>query len=167
MSRVIRKLEKRDAERMFLCLNDKDNLKYLTIGYKDFTLSDCETFIGEERNNNLDFAIVDDADVWHGTISLKHIDLINKKAEYAIITDRSVHGTGLAKKATLALIEYAFDSLHLNKLYLNVVKENNRAASFYLKCGFKYVGLSRCSVLLGNKLYDLEWYELLNEKVLT
>ena len=163
MSAAIRKLLAKDSDRMFSCLLDKENLKYLTLGYRDFVLSDCARFIDDKKRDCIDFAIVDEKDEWHGTVSLKHIDETNKKAEYAIITGSSIHGTGLATKATKELIDNAFNVLGLSKLFLNVVSENRRAISFYKKCGFKLVGLSHRSVVLGKAFYDLEWYELLNE----
>ena len=166
MNGTIRELKEKDAAKMFLCLSDKSNLKYLTIGYKSFSLEDCLAFIKTKTSNCKHYAIIDEEDNWCGTISLKNIDDENKKAEYAIITDNIIHGTGLSKKATDQLIHIAFDDMKLHKIYLNVISENHRAISFYKKCGFDYIGTSHHSVLLGNKFHDLEWFELLNWKVL-
>ena len=164
MNKSIRGLKEKDARRMFEGLNDKTNLKYLTLGYRDFSYDDCLSFINDDGSQNKHFAIVNDNDEWCGTVSLKNIDCKNKKAEYAIVTSKDIQGTGLAKKATLEVIEYAFNYLGLNKIFLNVVVENERAINFYLKCGFSYIGTSHNSVLLGERFYDLKWFEILKDE---
>ena len=160
----IRELQKKDANQMLCCLNDSDNMKYLTIGQRKWLLDDCLRFIGKAKKDALNkhFAIIDDNNEWIGTISLKNIDSINKKAEFAIITDNAVHGKGYAKEATKELLLYAFQDLSLHKVYLNVISKNIRAIQFYKKCGFNYVGTSHDSILVGDSFYDLEWYEFLN-----
>lgn len=161
--KYIRFLESKDAVNMFNCLSDKDNLKYLTLGYKDYSLDDCALFVKQQKENTINFAVVDDNDEWSGTISLKNIDKVNKKAEFAIITDKRIQGKGITGKAAKEVIRYAFDNLYLNKVFLNVVSDNTRAIGFYNKIGFSYIGESRNSVLLGNTFYNLKWFELLKE----
>lgn len=161
---IIRKLEKKDAKNMLECFQDKDNVKYLQIGYVDMKIEDCEKFISNSFNeNNIHFAIVDENDEWCGTISLKNIDYKNLKAEYAIVTSKRVQGKGLAYKATLALRDYAFNELKLNKIYLNVIVENERAFHFYEKCGFNFIGETKKSVNINGTFHNLKWYEMLNE----
>ena len=162
----IRLLLEKDASRMMNCLNDKDNLKYLTLSSKTYTLDDCVNFINASNkvdSGSINFAITDDNDNWCGTISLKNVDKTNLKAEYAIITDKSIHGSGIAYKATLELLEYAFKELKLNKVFLNVIPDNQRAVHFYEKVGFHYIGTSKKSLILKQTPYDLMWFEILNE----
>ena len=162
----IRELRLSDANNMHKALQDKNNLKYLSIGHIDFSISDCERFIQHSiDNNNRNFAIVNENDDWVGTISLKNIDVNNKKAEYAIITSQAVHGTGIAYSATQDIINYAFEKLDLNKIYLNVIKNNERAIRFYKKCGFKEIGISRDSLFIENEKYDLIWFEYLKSDI--
>lgn len=161
----IRKLNKNDASKMLLCLKDKDNLKFLLIGYFRYHLNDCVSFIENSKadHSNKHFAIVDDNDEWVGTISLKKIDYENKKAEYSIITDKAVRGKGYAEEATKELFDFAFGQLGLHKIYLNVVSENERAIAFYKKCGFYFVGESRDSVILNGHYHNLKWFEIIGD----
>ena len=72
---------------------------------------------------NVNYAIVDDNDEYMGTISLKNIDLENKKAEYAICIRNCAMGKGFSKMATDEILRIAFEELDLNYL---LEKSNNR-----------------------------------------
>jgi RimJ/RimL family protein N-acetyltransferase len=100
-------------------------------------------------------AIVDEKDYYLGTISLKEIDHAAKNAEYAISTRASAHGTGAALQATREILRIAFEELHLDRVYLNVLDENSRANRFYQKCGFRYEGQFRDHLLIRGELKNL------------
>src|SRR5690625_5138626 len=72
-----------------------------------------------------------------GFIALYSINFIHRKAEFAIIIDPKQQGKGYAKTATSLAIDYAFRTLNLNKLYLYVDKDNERAIHVYKQLGFK------------------------------
>ena len=162
---MIRKLEDKDAVNMLACLSDRENMQYMQIGRNQPTMPKCLEFIrGSFSDSNHHFAIVDAHDEWVGTISLKNIDHELGAAEYAIITARQVHGKGYAFTATKELLEYAFSELGLNRVYLNVLKENIRANKFYSKCGFEYEGCFRQAIRIDGVLRDLNWYAILKKK---
>ena len=156
-----------DAQPMFETLNDKNVNKYMNIGSSTITLNDCKNFIlnSRDKSKNIHFAITDN-DVWVGTISLKNIDDVVGQAEYAIITSSKIHGKGIAFLATMELFDYAFCNLKLNRVYLNVLTENERANHFYLKCGFKFEGTFRKSTCVKGAIVDINWYSLLREEYL-
>ena len=160
----IRELQIKDASEMLDCLNDKDNVRFMMIKSKTFTIDDCYNFINNacKDSSSKHFAIVDEGDNWVGTISLKNIDYNNKKAEYAIISSSKVHGKGYASKATDELVNYAFNELGLHKIFLNVRPDNIRAVEFYKKKGFEYVGRSVDSLYQNESYFDLLWFELIN-----
>lgn len=161
--KYIRELKEKDATLMFECLNDKVNTQYMLIGGKNFSYEDCLKFINSSKNDDsLNFAIVDEEDNWIGTISLKHIDKEVGQAEYAIITSSRVHGKGYAYKASEELKEYAFSTLKLQRIYLNVASDNLRAINFYKRFGFTYEGTFRRAIKINNQLKDLEWYSIIN-----
>lgn len=159
--KYIRELKPKDAELMCKCLNDKSNTQYMLIGGKTFTYDGCLKFINSVDNDSRHFAIVDEDDNWVGTISLKHIDYEVGQAEYAIITASNVHGKGYAYKASNELIEYAFSTLKLQRVYLNVASDNLRAINFYKRFGFVYEGTFRKAIKINNQLKDLEWFSVL------
>lgn len=159
---MIRKLQLKDANRMYLCLTDFENMQYMRLTKGTHSIENCEKFIRQSfSETDQHFAIVDEDDEWIGTISLKNIDYDVGMAEYAIITDKSVHGKGYALYATRELLKYAFDILKLNRVYLNVVKDNIRANKFYIKCGFIFEGCFRQAIKISDGIHDLNWYSIL------
>ena len=51
----------------------------------------------------------------------------------------------------------------LNRIYLNVVKDNARANAFYKKIGFVFEGCSREEILIKGKKHDLNWYSFFKD----
>jgi len=77
-----------------------------------------------------------------GSVALYNIDMENKRAEYGrlMIGEGEAHGKGLAKAATRLLLQFAFDQLGLNEVYLDVFPDNGPAIAVYRDCGFKQAG---------------------------
>jgi len=161
----MRKLKIEDLDSMYECLTDKDVLKYMQIDGSQITKDSCKSFIKHSfTDTNKHFAIVDDSDRWIGTISLKHIDYKVGQAEYAIILSKYAQGKGFAYKATEDLLAYAFNVLNLNRVYLNVISDNQKANKLYSKVGFSYEGCFRKSISIRGKIYDLNWYSFLKDE---
>lgn len=77
-----------------------------------------------------------------GQISLYDIDWELKRAEYGrlMIGEDAARGRGLAKAATMLLLDFGFNSLGLDKIVLEVFEDNLAARNIYRSCGFKPVG---------------------------
>ena len=161
----MRKLELKDANKMMETLNDKSVTSTMRISLRSFSLDECKSYIlnSNKDNKNIDFAITDESDNWVGTISLKNIDYSKKEAEYAIITSKDVHGKGYSQKATKEILEYAFNELKLDKVYLYVSVNNIRANKFYQKVGFIFDRCEKSGLKLGNEYQDINWYYALRK----
>ena len=124
-------------------------------------LEGCEAFIEKARSapNTLHFAIADENDEYFGTISLKDIDREKKQAEYAISTRKKTHGSGAALRAMRLILQYSFDPLGLEQVYLNVLAENGRANAFYRKAGFRFIREEPDALELRGVRKTLNWYE--------
>lgn len=138
----LRALEKRDLPLMLEWMRDKEYLAY----FREETLSrgdsEVEAFIDNAAKldgNARHFAIASDKDEYIGTVSLKNIDEQKRCAEYAIVLRKGFFGAGASEFATAAVIDYAFDVLGLNYVYLNVRETNARAIAFYNRFGFTRV----------------------------
>ena len=107
---------------------------------------------------------MDKHDEYLGTVSLKNISKENKCAEYAIVVRKIARGTGVARKATEDILDYAFNVLGLHKVYLNVLENNECAKRFYQKCGFMYEGTAKDAIVLNGDYASLAWYGKINEK---
>lgn len=133
----LRKLELKDAPHMLEWMHDDTVVHDMQANFSEKTLSDCEKFIIDslECGKNIHLAIVDDEDVYMGTVSLKNIDLINSIAEFAITVRKSAMGKGYAQYGTKEIIKIAFNKIKIKKVYWYVSKNNKRAIKFYEKIG--------------------------------
>ena len=134
----LRELELKDAEYMLEWMHDPNVSGCLGKDFKSMTIQDCNKFIETAKadKKNRHFAIVDDNDEYMGTISLKEIDIENKRAEYAISCRTKAIGHGYAAWATKELFVIAKEDIGLELIYLNVYKTNIRAQKMYQKVGF-------------------------------
>lgn len=163
---MLRRLEEKDAEFMLEWMH---NTNINSIFNADFSKTDIGSAIKFIKNSfseeNQHFAIVDENDEYLGTISLKNISLENRNAEYAIVTREKIHSKGIAKSATEEIINYAFQKLKLNKLYLYVLEGNMRAVKFYEKFGFSREGVFIEHVYKNEKYHNLIWYAIFNPEL--
>lgn len=156
---MLRRLEEKDAPLMLEWMLDNTINCNFQYPFAEMTIEKVKAFIaGSYKEEDRHFAITDENDEYLGTISLKNISQKNKNAEYAIVTRKKAHGTGIAAKATEELLSYAFGELGLHKIYLNVLEENIRARKLYEKCGFVQEGISKDAVMIGNRYKTLVWY---------
>ena len=155
----LRPLEAKDAPRMVEMMQDALTTKYLQIGGPDYTAETALRFIAStaDESSSIHRAVVDQDDVYQGTVSLKNLDMDKKEAEYAISMHPDAQGKGAAKAASAGILELAKE-LGLTRVYLNVLAENERANRFYQKFGFCYTHDSTMNFHGEEKC--LRWYEV-------
>jgi diamine N-acetyltransferase len=161
----LRALQMKDIDKMFEWMTDPEVVKSLVIGRYPISKEKVHDFIinsGIDRNN-IHFAIVTEDDEYVGTVSLKNINYIDRNAEYAIAIRKNYWGKGYSKIATDLIIEYGFNQLNLNKIYLNVISSNIRANKFYQKYGFEEEGIFKKHMFLDGEYVDLNWYCIFNK----
>lgn len=137
---VLRKLQEKDAEYMLEWMHDSNVYSFLGKDFSSMTIEDCRRFIHasvEKPENGRNFAIVDSNDEYMGTISLKNIELEEKRAEYAISCRTKAMGKGFAKAASEELFQIASEEFGLELIYLYVRESNIRAQKLYDKLGFQ------------------------------
>ena len=89
-----------------------------------------------------------------GMTFLKNINLIHRHAEFAILIDAAQKRKGYGKEACYKTVQFAFENLGLNRVYLKVRKENIAAIRIYENCGFKIEGTLREDVYKQGKFSD-------------
>lgn len=169
MTTSIRQLSMKDAPFMLEWMTDPDITRFFRFDESRVTLESCIEYIesSSNRKDAVHFAIVDENDEYLGTISLKNLDLGRRCAEYAISTRKKAHGTGAAMQATRLILQYAFETLGLKRVYLNVLAENGRANAFYRKAGFRFAREEPEALELRGEMKTLNWYEIEKEEVLS
>lgn len=165
----LRPLELKDAEGMLEWMKDPDINRFFRFDADEMTIEDVNSFIknaAEEfrKGTTRHYAVADAEDVYLGTISLKNIDLQAQNAEYAISLRSCAQGKGVGMEATKQILKIAFEELGLERVYLNVLSENTRAARLYEKAGFVCEGEFRKHLYLKGKLCSLKWYGMLKEE---
>ena len=158
----LRQLVQKDAPFMLEWMTDPEITRFFRFDASKASLDSCQAFIRNANNqqDEVHFAIADENDEYLGTISLKNIDQKKRRAEYAISMRKKVHGTGTALQATDLILRYAFETLGLDEVYLNVLGENGRANAFYRKAGFRFARVEPDALEQRGGRKTLNWYTI-------
>lgn len=160
----LRRLAAKDSEKMLEWMKDPNINRFFRFDINSINEEQITNFINDSLRDetNLHLAIVNDADEYLGTVSLKNIDYKNGSAEYAISLRRNAIGTDLAQRATDTILYIAFFEMDLNKVYLNVLSQNVRAIRFYEKYGFAFEREYIEQVKIRGECQSLKWYGIIN-----
>ena len=136
----IRPLKEQDAYTSVKWRNDPEVFKFTGNIYNhEITIDNELEWIRKVTANPTDYrcAILVD-EVYVGNIYLT--DIKEGTAHFHIfIGDKSYWGKGVAKRASLLILEYAFNVLNIKEVLLRVRNVNTRAYNLYLRLGFKDV----------------------------
>lgn len=116
-----------------------------------------------EKGEVIQFIIVEkESDNPIGTVYLKSINHTSMKAEFGIfIGEEKALNKGYGPIATMLIVEYGFEKLQLNKIFLRVFEFNVRAIKSYKKANFIQEGLFRQDEFINNKFYDIVFMSIL------
>lgn len=97
-----------------------------------------------------------------GDIALKNLDRSIPKAELGLYFTDWPGTWQLAQEALEAVLQFAFDSLGMNKIYLRCTGTNESFGKLALSCGFQKEGVLRHDFRLSDadELLDLSYYGL-------
>lgn len=161
----LRKLEEKDIVGMLEWMHDPSINRWFRFDADQITEESALNFIRNSfSEKNRHYAVADTADEYLGTVSLEDIDMENGHALFAISMRSCAIGTGAASFAAKELLQIAFGELGLERVYLNVLSDNNRARRFYEKAGFRHEGCFRRHLKLRGELRDWEWYAILRDE---
>lgn len=89
----------------------------------------------------------------------RHEDSLDLTRVY--IAQPELRGKGYGEEAVRLLLDYAFTSLHMERVSIDHFTGNKTAASLYQKLGFQYEGIARNSCKKNGKYYDLHLMSML------
>ncbi len=119
---------------------NKNSVRKYFIYQDDFTKESHEEWIRTKINTGQVIQMiiyVKEQERAIGSVYLQNIDRKNQKAEYGIfIGEDDARGHGYGTEAAFLILKYAFDILHLHKVYLRVLQDNICARKSYEKAGF-------------------------------
>lgn len=142
-------LAESDAAACYQWFVDPAIRRYLSSSALVNTLEKSKEFIVSANSSRSDalFGIFHKEDDVHiGNVELHGIDFINRNASVGIaIGEKEYLGRGFGRETMELILGYAFGTLGLNMIFLNVFADNARAIASYEKCGFKKRGsLPQC-----------------------
>lgn len=140
---VLRQKQLTDAQNDYTWATDRELVRLdaaepSQISFHAFAVAHAE---GLRDLTKKQFAI-ETADGRHiGNCVCYNIDAVRKEAEIGImIGERDCWGKGYGSDAVRTLIQYAFDDLGIEKLWLHTLEWNIRAQECFQSCGFTPVG---------------------------
>lgn len=97
-----------------------------------------------------------------GNVGFPSLDYINRIGEVGIfIGDKDNWGNGYGKEALSLLLDFGFNLLNLNNIFLKVYSFNKQAIKCYSKIGFKEAGRLREAKIIGCNKYDEVYMDIL------
>lgn len=162
---AIRKFEERDIPCKVRWINDEANNRYL---HYELPLEEEKTLVWFRGNRNREDrydAVIEWAGEPVGVIGLLSVE--DGQAEYYItLGEERAKGRGVARQASMLLLEYAFRERGLRRVYLYTEVENLTAQRLFERCGFRRTGLAPKSAINRGRVVDRYGYELLREDFL-
>lgn len=155
----IRKFREEDIANKIKWINDPLNNTFL---HYDLPLVYEKTVVWFQNNKNRTDrydAVIEVDGFSVGLIGLLGIDEKNSKAEFYItLGEQEYKGKGIASIASKILLEYAFEKLNLNKVYLYTEKNNILAQKLFEKIGFQKEGLLKEDLIYNKRKVDRFFY---------
>jgi RimJ/RimL family protein N-acetyltransferase len=100
-----------------------------------------------------------------GFIGLHEINWMNRNAALGImIGDKGQWNKGYGTEAISLMLDFGFNVLNLNSVYLRTISFNARGMRCFEKCGFKQAGVSRQFKFIAGQYYDMIHYDILAEE---
>lgn len=156
-----------DADKFCQWLSDAELAINLTNFEKQFPLQHEEALLNRmiKENTQIFSIVLNEDEKLIGSCSLFDIDQADRKAELGImIGDKSCWDKGYGSESVELILDYGFNILNLNNIYLKVFDYNARALQCYKKVGFKLIGHHRQARIIMGRKYDEILMDILAEE---
>lgn len=166
---VLRELRPHDSEAYLRWINDPELVR-LNSSYAPVMVPQHESWFSSigSRSDVRIFTIQDDDGSPIGSCSLRNIEAIHRSAELQIrIGEAAARGKGFGKRAVAELLDFGFQDLNLNRIFLHVFGTNDRARHVYEKSGFSVEGTLRQAYFIGGHWENSIIMAILNEEYTT
>jgi [ribosomal protein S5]-alanine N-acetyltransferase len=145
----LRDLTPEDAEDRYQWCLDTDVTRHLNMPdkYPPFSREETRQWIELciSRSNGYEQMAIETEEGKHiGWVDIKNIDKLNKHGELGIaIGDKEYWGKGYGLSAMKEMLHYGFTRLGLNKIWLRVEVDNEKAIKSYKRMGYVEEGILR------------------------
>jgi RimJ/RimL family protein N-acetyltransferase len=164
----LRPLEKADAPSIVRWFNDAEINRNL-LRYRPMTLAEEEEFILSGAGRCEDGIVLGialrDTDALIGVTGLHPPDLRNRHAAFGItVGEKPEQGKGHGTAATRLILRYAFETLNLNRVWLEVYEYNQSGRRVYEKVGFRTEGVLRQHTYRQGRYWNMIIMGILREE---
>jgi len=165
----LRELEKKDLSQLNSWRNDKKLLDQLGNNFLFISGAVDEVWFDnylQSREKTVRLAIIlKERDLYIGNVNLTSIHPINRSAEFSLMIGEEVYrGKGIGLLATRIMLQHAFEDRGLNRIHLDVLKENTAALKLYEKAGFKREGVKRQDIFKNGTFHDVVMMSQIKEE---
>lgn len=153
----LRPLDLEDIAALTAWLNDQEVTRNMRI-YRPLTPMTEESFLrklGESESDIVLGIMAREPEQFIGVTGFHQLDARNRHVQFGItVGEKSTWGKGYGTEATRLMVRYAFDTLNLNRVWLHVYEDNERALHVYQKVGFRIEGQLRQDVFRDGRYWD-------------
>jgi RimJ/RimL family protein N-acetyltransferase len=163
----LRPLESDDLKSRVAWVNDEEIRESIMFDWP-LSLAKTEKWFQNQLfdDTKANFSIIDkETGRLIGMTGLLDISLKHKRAQfYMTIGEKDFWGKRLPDENIPMMLEYAFEEMGLNKVYLYTINVNDRARHVYLRNGFKPEGVLREHYFCVGRLQDLHVYSVIRKE---
>lgn len=154
----LRSLERADLAAMADWLNDNEVTRLLFMGLWPANVEALTAQWERDRQSpdEVTFAVCDaKTEAFVGTTGLYRIQWVMRTGEFRIfLGDKKVWNRGIGTECAKLMLNYGFEKLNLNKVWLGVNSENIGGVRAYEKAGFVHEGILRQEQYRNFRYYD-------------
>lgn len=163
---VLKKMEVSDSSSLFKIWSDSEVTRFMNI----YSLTDesqaieiIEMLDGlYQEDKAIRYSIIQsESNQIIGSCGYNSLDFENLKAEIGYDLGKEYWGNGFASEAIPALLDYAFNTLNLNRIEAKVEPENSNSIRLLEKLHFQFEGTLRKSEKSKDTFIDLNMYSKL------
>lgn len=164
----LREVQKEDAALLAKWFNDKENVAFMTTHVRNskHTASSIWKDIVDMKKLDSDYEKLFIVSIGEdkkpiGHAGLDEIDLEDRRGEiFFMIGEKEYKGRGLGTKIAEAILDYAFNNMHLNSLSATVSEDNKPSIAVTEKIGFKRAGVRREYNFINGRFVDEIFYDM-------
>ena len=117
-----------------------------------------------DDNKQFHLIIIGEKDQAFGAVNLKNIDRKNKIAEIGFYKTQNINEKGLMTKSLSAVINYSFNILCMEKIYSEVIEDNEKSIKIHKKLLFVNEGFLRSHKIINEKRIGVYLFGLLKDE---
>ena len=164
MSVSLRAVRPEDSERLLAWRNSPGVAPYMYSDHQITAEEHARWFAGMAGDPRRAYWIIELDGAPVGLVNLYDIDARNRRCAWAYyLADPAVRGRGVGAQVEFAMIEHVFAARGLNKLWCEVLAENEAVWKLHLSFGFREEAQFRQHVAKGGRMLDVVGLGLLSE----